>query len=156
MRALPMLLILALLLPASAAAQEDACSQSAPCPWSLDIDEDGIVGDSIVATVDDWYVLDLLNFDTQEHTLTLEGHDVEVTLAAGGSATSDPFQLDTPGTFSLEDQPTGDFVLLEVRETDVVDDQTGDEDEGGDGENTPLPLAAGLVAVAAAAVLRRR
>lgn len=158
MRTLPLSALALLLLAAPASAQEDACSQSDPCPWVLEVDQDGIIGEGLTATVGDWYVLDVVSFDDREHTLTLEGHDVQVTLAPGGSATSDPFQLGTPGTFSLEDQPTGDFVWVEVRETDVVGDEAGADEPagGGDEKNTPLPLAAGLAALLGAVLLRRR
>lgn len=155
MRILPLSALALLLLAAPATAQEDACSQSEPCPWILDVDEDGVHGGGLNATVGDWYVIEAFNLDDAEHTLALEGHGVELTVPAVGEATSDPIHLDTPGTFALEDAPTGDFVWLEVRETDVVEDETG-EDATPNDENTPLPLAVGLVALVGAALLRRR
>lgn len=144
-----------LLLAAPAHAQDDACTQDAPCPWVVNVDEEGIDGDDLNATVGDWYVIEAFNFDDEEHTLTLEGHGVELTLPAIGEATSDPISLETTGVFSLEDQPTGDFLWLEVRATDVVDDEQGGDEDGED-EDTPLPLPFVLAAVLAALVLRRR
>lgn len=159
MRAPPTLLALLLLAP-TALAQEDACTEEAPCPWVVDLGGDGIDGDDLNATVGDWYVIEAFNLDTEEHTLTLESHDVTLTVPAFEEATSDPIAFDTTGAFALEDDPTGDVLWLEVRATDVVDDSgDGDGAEGGaddEGAGAPLPLAVLLAALTAALVLRRR
>lgn len=151
------LLLLAASLPVLA--QDDACSQSDPCLWVLDVDEDGIIGEGLTATAGDWYAIEVLNFDDQEHVLTLESYEIQLTLAAGGSALSDPFLLDTSGAFALEDDVTGDFVWLQVSETDVVDDAASDDQAAqGDDADTPLPLLLVPVAllVALALIGRRR
>ncbi len=156
-------LALAMLAVPVASAQDDACSQSDPCPWALDVYEAGfdVSDESLNATIDDWYTLNIFNLDDVAHTITLEGHGVQVTVAPLEEATSAPFQLTQAGVFSLDDEPTGDFVLVQVFETDVVDEEadaatTAAGNEDAVGKDQPLPLTVALGALLVSAFLLRR
>jgi hypothetical protein len=131
-------LALATLSTLPAAQAQDACTQSSPCPWDVEVDQTGFVGDSSWNwTAGDWMQLSVANDDNVTHTVTLSGHGVSITVGAVDEK-SQVVQLKA-GSFQLADTPTGDTVPVTVVNGDVVDYQKGLIDRNG----TPLGTGAG-------------
>ncbi len=156
--------VAALMLAAPVAAQDDACSQSDPCVWALDVDETGFQSseESLNATINDWYVFNVFNLDDVEHSISLEGYDVSFMVAPLEEATSAPIQLTQAGLFSLDDEPSADFIFVQVFETDVIDEEAdaaagpGPDGESHEDKVQPLPLTVAMGALLLVAALIRR
>ncbi len=149
----------AVLLLVPAATAQDACTESDPCAWVIDVDASGF--DTTVVsqhngTVGDWIVLDISNLDDLEHTIGFQGRSW--TVGSIDFVTTEPFELTEAGEFQITDSPTGDTLPVLVTLNDSVDVQQGerpitdDADEGAPGPGL-VALLAGLAAVA---IARRR
>ena len=166
MRALTLLIPLLLAAPA-ALAQDDGCTETAPCVWAMDVDQDGFVTDGALAewngTSGDWFVLDVFNLDaSQDHTLSAPGLGIELEVASLSSAESVPFILplvEGQATYPLTDAPTGAVGTLRVFERDVVEEEAAAGAGAGDGSGDGIPFLtlpfAALGLLAAAAMPRR-
>jgi hypothetical protein len=161
MRVVPALLAL-LALAAPAIAQdpdgEPGCAQANPCEVIVELDAQGILdlAPDTFAT-GDWVLFSIYNADAVEHTLRLDGHSFEATIPAEDIVDTQPIRLGEPGTYDLEDQPTGDTAAITVQEEEVFTSDT-DEDDNGRGNPIPGPapwLVLGLLAGAAAVVRRK-
>jgi MYXO-CTERM domain-containing protein len=168
MRALPPAAALAaaavLALLPSASGQADGCVEADPCPWLVEVDAHGFVGDSAWNfTQGDWYTLSVGNSDTAPHSVTLALPGREVTVAAGpeSDAESAPFNFTAAGTFRLATDH-GHQGTVRVVAADVVDYEQGVADESGNprtsttSKGTPGPALAWAAAGLAAALLARR
>lgn len=158
-RFLPALAAL-LLMPAALAQEADGCVRTDPCPWTLEVTEDGfrqqMPNGTYIAlnyqtefTVGDWVEIILFSSDANaSHTITLSGHEVSIRVGPDGYATdTGAFQLKTAGTFTLRDQPSGDELQIHVREEDTgSSSRSGSKDEGAPGPG--ILLAAGALALA--------
>lgn len=150
-----------LLLAAPMAGAQDGCTQTDPCPLAIDLDDNGISsgGDgspSWNVTVGDWYTIDFLNLDEQDHTVTLEGYGLSWTVPAVDGRTTDPFAFDQEGEFRFVDAPSGDAAPVRVLANDAVAVEQGDEeaitdptDPGADddGRRSPGPPVVLLLAL---------
>lgn len=168
MRALPLAAVacaaLAALLPQPASGQADGCVQADPCPWLVEVDAHGFVGESEWNfTQGDWYTLALGNSDAAAHsvTLALAGREIQVQAGPDGDAESAPFNFTTAGTFRLATDH-GHQGTVRVLAADVVDYEQGVADESGNPrtgtttKGTPGPAPAVAAAGLAAALLARR
>jgi hypothetical protein len=129
-----------------------SCAQSNPCEVIVEVAADGIT-DFAPSTfgTGDWVLFSIYNADDVDHTLTLEGHTFEAKVPAGDIIDTQPIRLGEPGTYDLEDAPSGDTAALKVEAEEVF---------GDDEKDSPIPgpapwLVLGLL-VAVALVLRRR
>lgn len=158
-----LLLLAALALAAAPAAQaQDACTQASPCLWEVVVDQPGFIGEAEWNwTAGDWMRLTVANDDDKEHTVTLSGHSVQLTVPSLEER-SQVVQLTQAGHFKLSDAPSGDSVDVTVVDGDVVDyekgliDASGNSLSGSGSGRVPglaLPLLA--VALLAAAVARK-
>jgi hypothetical protein len=139
-------LIAALLLaPLSTAQESDAgCTESSPCDWIFDVDENGFIGvpeEGWTFRQGDWVQVNIFNLDLAEqtHTITLDGYNRSWTLGPYQEITAGPFLLHLAGTFILHDDPTDDTASVFVAETTPV---TGGNDplpQEEDPSNGPLP-----------------
>lgn len=148
-----LILALAVLAPfASAQADDQACTETAPCEWVVEVDADGFTWNTVDGpiyngTVGDWYVFSILNADDVEHTLTLEGFGLSWAVAGPDLYDTAPFPLDREGQFLLNDAQTGDHAVINVFLGDVVDQEQGAAgDAGTPGVNQPS-LGVALVAI---------
>ena len=131
------------------------CIQANPCEVVVDLQASGIADlEPASFTRGDWVQLDVFNGDEVEHTLTVEGKGVSVTVGPDDINASRPFEFGAVGTVTLRDSPTGDTwdVTVEAEESFSGNGATGS------GKGTPglAPLALFAALVVAAAVLRRR
>lgn len=140
--------LLALLALAVAASAQDpdgepGCAQSNPCEVILEVDDGGIADlDPSVFGTGDWILFSIYNADDETHTLRLEGHDFEASVAGGDIIDTQPFRLGEPGTYDLRDLPTGDTADITVEDEEVFGAETGaaNDDEGdADGGSNPMP-----------------
>ncbi len=156
---LPFLLATLLAGAVPAAAQEDGCTQSNPCPWYVDVGADGFVTGSLDATaewnwtVGDWVELSVFNEDDVAHAVTLTGYGVTLQVPSLEER-SRAFELSEAGDFELGDDLTGDTAVVRVLTVDSVEFEngatgTGSSGGGGGIPSLALPIVAGaLVAVA--------
>lgn len=141
--------ILLLLAPAALAQEEAGCTQSEPCPWVFDVDENGISDDSgsdptWTFTVGDWLILDVLNFDSEDHTIGVDGRSWVIPKDFGDAKVA-PFQFTSPGAYTVTDQPTGDTATVTV----VEPTQEASEESSKGSPSVPLAfLGIGLLLVA--------
>lgn len=160
------ILLSALLLVALplASAQDDACTQTTPCPWTIVVDETGITESSQTAiTQGDWFTITLHNDDlTQTHTVNLSGYDVTLQATALSDAQK-TVQFSMVGKFTVTDKPTGKTAPFEVITGDAVDYENGVSDASGNPTSSAAPKKApGLelplvaLAVAGLALARRK
>lgn len=163
MRALPALafaLLAALAAVPTTAAQDPdgppGCVEANPCDLIIAVDADGFADLSDTElTAGDWFVATIVNHDDgAEHTITLSGHSVTLTVPAGDVDDTQPFRMGAAGQYTLADQPSGDTVQITSVEGDEVDGATSDGDSSGIPGVAPALLA--VAVVAAALVLRRR
>jgi len=169
---LPLALTLAY---APTATAQDGCTQAQPCPWYVDVREDGLWSDvgghHWNVTQGDWFTLNATNEDRNgvAHTLTLDGYNVTLRVGAFDVAGSPPFAWTRTGTFTLRNDD-GHAATVTVFAGDVNDVEQGlasgaasgthatSKAGGATSASSPSPVAA-LVAVgllAAAASRRRR
>ena len=128
MRALPALLVALSVLtraPLATAQDEDGepgCAQGNPCEVILEVDSTGIA-DLAPDTfgTGDWVLFSVYNADEVDHTIRLDGHDLEVTVGAGDIEDTQPIKLGAPGSYTLEDLPTGDEAEITVEAFEVFD-----------------------------------
>lgn len=147
MRLLALTPLLLLAPMAHAQSVEDGCTEAEPCPWTFDVDADGFSADGpFQFTEGDWIYLDVLNFDSVDHTLRLGDLTWEVP-ADFAEAPTTPFQL-AAGSYTLVDEPSGDRVDVEVTPDATTETDTQEEAPG-------WGLAPAL-AVLCLAALRRR
>lgn len=133
-----------LLIPATAAQDDDPetnCTQADPCPWMLDVDDDGFQdnsfdGPSFNATQGDWVRLEVFNFGDVTHTITFEAHG-EWTVGSLDEVVTEPMQLASEGSFAIIDQPTGDEVPVEVFLSDASEDGEPITDVPGETTGSP-------------------
>lgn len=157
MRALLALVTLAAATLAAPSLAQDTdmpgCIQANPCEVVVALGPEGIVDVSpSLFTSGDWVLLDVFNGDEVNHTLTVVGLGVQVTVLPDDIQATRPFELPSPGTVTLRDAPTNDTAGLTVESEESF---TGSETGGrGTPGLAPVALLAGLVA--GAAVLRRR
>ncbi len=148
-----MIVAFALLAPfAAAQADDEACTETAPCEWVVEIEADGFTWNTVDGpiyngTVGDWYVFSILNADDVEHTLTLEGFGLSWTVAGPDLLDTAPFQLDREGQFFLHDSPTGDDAVINVFLGDVVDQESGASGSADGPEQTQPSLGVALMAI---------
>lgn len=155
---LRILLAACLLAPAAAAQDvEDGCTQSNPCPWSFDLSAEGIDDGTTVAewnfTVGDWIALDVFNFDEEDHLLSVAG--MEWTVPAIDAYESAPFQFDQAGSYTLQDQPSGDTATVTILAPSEEEQAVAEEEEA-ESPDRGIPSPLGLLAIPAAALLARR
>lgn len=167
MRALPAALAVAAALAVlpSASGQADGCVQADPCPWLVEVDAHGFVGESSWNfTQGDWYTLSVGNSDAAAHsvTLALAGREIRVEVGPDSDAESAGFNFTTAGTFRLVTDH-GHQGTVRVVVADVVDLEQGVADESGNprtsgtsSKGTPGPALALVAAGLAAALLARR
>ncbi|MHB8633224.1 MAG: hypothetical protein ACYDBQ_04545 [Thermoplasmatota archaeon] len=106
MRLILLAALVVALMPA-ALGQQDACTQSSPCLWSVEVDGAGFVGESSWNwTAGDWVDLSTYNGDSVAHTLQLSGYGVSQGVPAATSADK-VLQLTQAGSFTLTDSPSG-------------------------------------------------
>jgi hypothetical protein len=157
MRALLTLLAAALAASSLPAAAQDSdmpgCIQANPCEVVVDLDSHGIELHQANFTRGDWVLLSVFNGDDVEHTLTVEGKGVSVTLGPDDLNDTRPFELSTVGKVTLKDSPTGDTADMTVSPEESFSGSTS-----GSGKGSPAPAAAVVMAavVALAVALRRR
>ena len=162
MRALPALLAaLAVLSVAAVATAQDedgepGCAQGNPCEVILEVDSTGIA-DLAPDTfgTGDWILFSVYNADDVDHTIRLDGHDFEVTVAAGDIEDTQPIKLGAPGSYSLSDLPTGDEAEITVEAFEVFDSSSSSSRSG----SNPMPglgPALLVLGLAVAAVVARR
>jgi hypothetical protein len=165
MRALPALLaaLAATALAAPAAAQDDdlpGCTQGNPCEVYVDLESTGIAQiEETSFTRGDWILLSVFNGDDVNHTLTVEGKGISITVRPDDLDDTRPFELDRVGTVTLRDAPTGDTLDLTVGAEESFTGGTSDTGTGtGSGRGTPSAGPALLLAALAggAFLLRRR
>jgi hypothetical protein len=140
-----------------AAAQDTdmpGCTQANPCEVIVDLDANGIDVQRTEFTRGDWILLSVFNDDDQEHTLTVEGKGISLTLAAGDINDTRPFELSSIGKVTLKDSPSGDTADLTVGAEESFSSGASSGSGKGSPGLAPLAIVGALVAVAAA--LRRR
>lgn len=123
--------LLGLLGVAGAAAAQEGCTQSEPCPVEIHVSEAGfeyVSQDTF--TKGDWFLLGFANEDIDQanHTISIPALGVSSTLEA---FTSDDVkvQFSHVGCFEVKDDPTGKVELIRVVESDAVDFEQGATDE---------------------------
>lgn len=160
MRALPPFLAAATLLAlaAAGAAQdpdgEPGCAQSNPCEVILELGAQGIVdlAPDRFGT-GDWVLFSIYNADEANHTVSLEGHDFEVSVPGGDLIDTQPIQLGDPGSYELRDQPSGDAATVTVEAEEVFTDGGAEDDSDGSGSGRGSPGAAPVLVLALLAAL---
>lgn len=140
-----------------AAAQDTdtpGCTQANPCEVIVDLDASGIELHQTEFTKGDWVLLSVFNDDDVQHTLTVVGKGVSLTLEAGDINDTRPFELSSVGTVTLKDTPTEDTAEMAVG----AEESFSGDSSSGSGKGSPglAPLAAVGAVVAVAALLRRR
>jgi hypothetical protein len=149
---------------AGGAAAQDAngqpgCPQSNPCEVELGLDSTGIYDLSYDRFgTGDWILFSVFNDDDETHTLRLEGHDLDFSIAAGDINDTRPLKLGSPGTYDLKDLPTGDTAAITVEAEEVFG--SDDDSSSGKSGSSPIPglapaLLVGLLAALAVAVRRK-
>ncbi len=158
-----LLVSIALLAPlASAQADDEACTEAAPCEWVVDLDGSGFdaggLGDAAYnGTVGDWYVFSILNADDVEHTLTWSEYGQSWTVAAADVLETPPFELTREGSFLLRDAPSGDAATIQVFLGDVVDTEADAEAGAGQEQTQPtLGVVLMVVSLLGLVALKRR
>lgn len=152
---LPLLLTVALGMPAGATSHEDACSQVTPCEWVADLDDGGFLDSAAFeATQGDWVQIDLFNLGDAPRTVRFEGYGKEWVVGAGETLTTPPLELAAAGDFRLVDAGSGDARVVHVYLSDVADDDPVTEEGAKASPDVALPLAA--IAVLGVAGLRRK
>ncbi|HUR25602.1 MAG TPA: hypothetical protein VM327_06280 [Candidatus Thermoplasmatota archaeon] len=161
MRALPALLAVTALLGAASLASaqdetgEPGCPQGNPCEIILEVDTNGIADlEPDTFGTGDWILFSLYNADDEDHTIRLEGHSFEVTVAAGDINDTQPIKLGAPGTYTLTDLPTGDEAEITVEAFEVFGSSSSTKSGSGIPAVTPALLVLGLAF--AAFVVRRQ
>jgi hypothetical protein len=141
--------------PASAQDTDSpGCTQANPCEVIVDLDASGIDVQRTGFTRGDWILLSVFNDDDVEHTLTVEGKGVSVTLDAGDINDTRPFELSSVGKVTLKDSPTGDTADLAVAAEDSF--SSGGSSGAGKGSPGLAPVLAVGAFAAVAVALRRR
>lgn len=130
------------------------CIQANPCEVVVDLQASGIADvEPTSFTRGDWVLLDVFNGDEVEHTLTVEGKGVSITVGPDDINTSRPFELSTVGSVALRDSPTGDTASLTVAAEETFSSGTS---TGSKGSPALAPVLLLLALVALAAASRRR
>ncbi len=142
--------LLLLLAPAALAQEDGGCTQADPCPWVFDVDENGISDDSgsdptWTFTVGDWLILDVLNFDSEDHTISVDGHTWTIPKDFGDPEVT-PFQFTSAGTYTVTDQPTGDTATVTVVEP--AEEESGQNSSKGSPSVSVALLGIGLLLLA--------
>jgi hypothetical protein len=100
---------------------ENGCTETTPCDWVFDIDENGFIGDpgeGMMFAEGDWYVVRIFNFDLlEDHTVTLQGH-ASWHVSSLDEFESSPFRLGASGTLTLSDEPSGDTATIHAEPAD--------------------------------------
>ncbi|MGB1698126.1 MAG: hypothetical protein ACPHK8_06975 [Thermoplasmatota archaeon] len=144
-RFLPLLLIF--MAPAALA---EGCLEEDPCPWNLDLEDDGIESSLENATTGDWFLVEAFSFASETRTLTVGSHG-SVTLESLGSAELGPFQIGTE-SFKVTDS-AGHEIQINVFEADFIED--GSSSAAASSQETPFPSGLALVGLAALALARK-
>lgn len=147
----------ALLAAAPALAQGSdlpGCIQANPCEVIVDLDAQGIELHQDSFSRGDWILLSVFNDDDVNHTLTVEGKGISVTLESGDINDTRPFELSSVGTVTLKDAPTGDTAAITVTPEESFSGSTSGGASKGGPALGPVVVLGALVALAV--LLRRR
>lgn len=148
-------IIVAAVLAVTPAAAQDACTQTAPCPIDLDVDETGFTGATHWnATDGEWLILDVTVWDDLPHDVSIPELGVSQTFYPWGEPqdTAVPFQVSAGEYVVLDDGGDNATLMVSEAPASAPDGQTVGEAV----QNIPGPEIAAAIALLALLAGRRR